>query len=87
MERLQLILERDMSAVQKPDMFGALPLHLASIAGQPTVALELLTQAWPAALRSPYNGFVPVLLAASSSVTTLDQVFYLLHAAPDVLRL
>jgi hypothetical protein len=68
-----------------------LPIHIAAAVGLPFVALELLYREWPSALlrRDGREGLYPALLAAASSgdVTSLDCVYQLLLASPQVLHL
>jgi hypothetical protein len=70
-----------------------LPIHIAAASGLPHEALELLYREWPCALlrRDGREGLYPALLAAaaakSGGATTLDCVYRLLLASPQVLCL
>jgi hypothetical protein len=70
-----------------------LPIHIAAASGLPHEALELLYREWPCALlrRDGREGLYPALLAAaaakSGGATTLDCLFRLLLASPQVLCL
>jgi hypothetical protein len=70
-----------------------LPIHVAAASGLPHEALELLFREWPCALlrRDGTEGLYPALLAAaaakSGGAATLDCLFRLLLASPQVLCL
>jgi hypothetical protein len=84
-QRLQYVLEADPSAARTADNLGWLPLHLAARSGSPVPALAKIVQAWPDALRCQgANKMYPALLAACGP-GSLDEVFFLLQAAPDIL--
>jgi hypothetical protein len=84
-QRLQYLLEADPSAAHTEDNLGWLPLHLAARSGSPVPALARIVQAWPDALRRQgANKMYPALLAACGQ-GSIDEVYFLLQAAPDIL--
>lgn len=65
-----------------------LPIHVAAAGGLPIEAIEILCREWPSALlrRDGREGLCPALLAAASGATTIDCVYRLLLASPQVLH-
>jgi ankyrin repeat protein len=85
-QRIRILLETDLSTSQRKDKKGFLPLHMAASSGLPTPGLKLFVEAWPDALFQRHDGLFPAFLAAECAQSTLDEVYFLLLAAPDVLN-
>ena len=85
---LATTVDRDPSITRARDARCRLPLHVAVASGLPLDGLKMLIQVWPDALRRREgDAFIyPVFLSACSALSTLDETFYLLLAAPDVLH-
>jgi hypothetical protein len=87
-QRLRYLLKMNPSAIQTMDHDCFLPLHLGAIYGLSLSCVRILVAAWPDALRQQHDHSLlfPVFLAATSEESSLDHVFYLLQAAPDILH-
>lgn len=85
-KRLEFLLQKDPSMARRRDRQGALPLHIATRSGLPVAGLKLLALAWPDALCQRYNGLFPAFLSACCPDATLDDVFFLVSAFPNVVH-
>jgi ankyrin repeat protein len=84
LERLDFLLEANVAACRIADHQGQLPLHLA-VGSMPREGLIKLMEAWPRALREPdgRTGLPPAVAGACRM--DLDEIYFLLHSAPDVI--
>lgn len=87
--RIRFLLKEIPDRIERRDSDGHLPLHIAAICGMPVEGLKLLVESWPAALtqRSATSRLFTALLAAESDNNSLDAVYYLLRADPNVINM